>query len=170
MPNRMDSLISRGMGKVRAVRARMRGLAGVFKTLSEQHGEVLGLIERLKGHTDRRRELWPIIRVELLSHERAEMLEVYPVLRSRLELRALADRHDEQAADLEELIERLDLIDLESAEWGVLFDELAARVSAHATDEETQIFPAGQKVLGDARAEDIDEKFRAAKAAIMKAV
>lgn len=77
MPNRMDSMISKGAGMVKAVKARLEGLVGVFKTLAEQHGEVAALLKRLQHSPDKRSELWPEIRRELLSHERAELREVY---------------------------------------------------------------------------------------------
>src|SRR3954470_6443269 len=43
---------------------------------------------------ENRAALWPTIRIMLLSHERGEVHEVYPVLRSYPELAALADHHD----------------------------------------------------------------------------
>src|SRR5512138_490848 len=96
--NRMDSMLSRGLGTFKAVKARLSGLVGIFKTLSEQHGEVTALLERAKLSDERFTELWPEIRRELLSHERAEVRELYPVLRLHAQTVALADHHDAEAS------------------------------------------------------------------------
>lgn len=104
MPNRMDSMLSHGMGKAKAVKARLTGLVGVFNTLAEQHGEVMALLERAKTSDEKFTHLWPTIKRELISHEKAEVREVYPYLRTYPETRALADHHDTEANELESLI------------------------------------------------------------------
>ncbi|TMQ13574.1 MAG: hypothetical protein E6J90_28220 [Deltaproteobacteria bacterium] len=70
-------MISKGAGKVKGVKARLDGLVGVFKTLAEQHGEVKVLLKRLQDKPEKKPELWPEIRRELLSHERGELRVVY---------------------------------------------------------------------------------------------
>ena len=163
MPNRMDSVLSKGAGAVKGVKARLDGLVGVFKVLSEQHGEVSSLMRRLQGDHGRMAELWPEIRRELLSHERGEMRVVYPVLRDNPSTRSLAEHHDQEAAELEGLIEKIDAAQGEA--WKPLFDQLVDRVIHHADEEEDQIFPKAQAVIGDRMARDLEPRFLAAKQA-----
>jgi len=170
MPTRMDSMISHGMGKVKAAKARLTGLVGVFKTLAEQHGQVAALLERVRGNTDKRSELWPKIRVELISHERGEVREVYPVLRTQAQTRALAEHHDDEARELEQLITTLDATDIASEAWAELFDRLADTVISHANEEEEKIFPPAQDALGEDRAKELERAFLAAKQQIAAAV
>lgn len=172
MPNNIDTLISKGKGKMKAMQARLDGVVGVFRVLTEQHGEVEALLDRVKRDADKREDLWPKIRTELRSHERAEVQEVYPALREREQepMRTLADQHDAEARELEQLIHRLDLIDICSDAWGTLFEQLAETVVAHATEEETEIFPLAQGVLGEARARQLEKKFLAAKQRIAESV
>lgn len=170
MANRMDSIISHGMAEVKGLKARLSGLVGVFRTLAEQHGEVTALINRVRGNAHKRAELWPKIRVELLSHERGEVRELYPVLRAHAELRDLADHHDEEARDLEQQISVLDTTDLSSDAWRAGFDHLAELVSAHAKEEENEIFPAAQHVIGADRAKELGRSFLAAKQQIAAAM
>ena len=160
MPTRMDSMMSKGAGVVKGVKARLDGLVGVFRTLAEQHTEVSTLLKRLQDKPERRSELWPEIRRELLSHERGEIREVYPVLRQHVALRALADHHDQEAAELERLIDRIDLASTDA--WRVLYDQLVDTVIAHATEEETAIFPKAQEAIGDQQAKELDGRFLAA--------
>lgn len=170
MANRMDSIISHGMGEVKGLKARLKGLVGVFRTLAEQHGEVTALISRVRGHADKRAELWPEIRRELLSHERGEVRELYPVLRAHVELRELADHHDEEARELEQQISMLDALEISSDAWRTRFDQLAELVIAHAKEEENEIFPAAQHAIGEDRARALERTFLAAKQQIAAAV
>jgi hemerythrin superfamily protein len=161
MPNRMDSMMSKGAGMMKGVKARLEGLVGVFKTLAEQHGEVSAMLKRLQDKPEKKSELWPEIRRELLSHERGEMREIYPVLRQHVQTRALAEHHDQEAAELERLIERLDMT--LSDDWRALYDQLVETVIHHAREEETDIFPKAQEAIGDQMARDLEPRFLAAK-------
>jgi len=161
MANRMDSMMSKGAGVMKGVKARLEGLTGVFKTLAEQHGEVSAMLKRLQGKPEKKAELWPEIRRELLSHERAEIREVYPALRQHVQLRSLADHHDQEAADLERMIERIDAAVAD--EWRPLFDQLVDTVIHHANEEENEIFPKAQEAIGEKTAKELEPRFLAAK-------
>ncbi|HET9621743.1 MAG TPA: hemerythrin domain-containing protein [Kofleriaceae bacterium] len=166
----MDTMIAKGTGAVKSVEARLHGLTGVFKTLAEQHGEVSALMKRVKSDADKRADLWPTIRMELVSHEKGELREVYPVLRELPETRMMADRHDAEAGALETLIDRINNTPTASEEWGQFFEQLVNMVENHAEEEEAQIFPVAQKAIGAQRAKEIDARFLAAKKQIAHTV
>jgi hemerythrin superfamily protein len=161
MPNRMDEVISKGAGVVKGMEARLHGLIGVFKTLSEQHGEAGSLLKRVKGDPDKRSELWPKIRQALVSHEKGELAEVYPVLREYPELRGFADRHEAEAGQLSAQIERIHATAMSTETWTQLFDQLCTMVDQHVAEEQNQIFPKAQEVIGAARAEQLAPVFLA---------
>lgn len=163
MPNRMDSMLSQGMGKVKAVKARLHGLVGVFSTLAEQHGEVGALLERARTSDEKFTQLWPTIRRELLSHEKAEIREVYPVLRARDATRALAERHDAEASQLEEMIKHVDELAIGSPARRELYQRLVDTVLRHAREEESDIFPKAQDAIGKPEAEVLESRFLTAK-------
>lgn len=163
MPNRIDSMLSHGMGKVKAVKARLSGIVGVFKTLAEQHGEVTMLLERAKTSDEKFTELWPTIRRELLSHEKAEIREVYTVLRARDATRQLAEHHDAEAAQLEQLIANLDEIAVTSPARRDLFQQLIDTFMEHTREEETDTFPKAQEAIGKSQAEALEAKFLSSK-------
>lgn len=170
MPNRMDSMLSHGMGKVKAVKARLSGLVGVFQTLAEQHGEVTVLLEKAKSSDDKFTQLWPTIRRELISHEKAEMREVYPVLRARDATRQLADHHDAEASQLEQLIASIDECAIGSPARRELYQRLIDTVLHHAREEETEIFPKAQDAIGKDQAEALETRFLTAKQQIAMAM
>jgi hemerythrin superfamily protein len=159
----MDSFVSKGKGAVKAVEARLHGLVGVFKTLSEQHGEASALLRRAKRDPDKRVDLWPKIRQELVSHERAELSEVYPALCMHPETLALAERHEVEASQLSSLIDRIHTTEMSSTAWEQLFDQLIELVEQHAKEEENEIFPKAQETIGAARAKKLEPRFLAAK-------
>ncbi|MCW5803628.1 MAG: hemerythrin domain-containing protein [Deltaproteobacteria bacterium] len=158
MPTRVDAILARTAGKAKAARA--RGLVGVWRTLAEQHDEVTALLRRLRANPELQPELWPALRRELLAHERAELREVYPVLRGHERTHALADHHDEEVTRIEQLVEDLDAAS--SDDWDATFDRLVEAVVRHVEEEELVTFPTALAVLGDKQAHDLDVRVRAA--------
>ena len=169
MPNRVDEMLSQGMGKAKAIKARLSGLVGVFATLSEQHGEASALLKRVKGHPAKRAELWPTLRRELLSHERGEMRVVYPELRAHVETRALAEQHDEEAGEMEQTVFDLDATDMNSEAWEAKLGELIRMVENHVHEEESNIFPRAQETLGEEMARAMEKRFLDAQAEVKRA-
>jgi hemerythrin superfamily protein len=157
----MDQILAKTKGAAKSVRARIDGLHGIFATLAKQHGEAGALLDAVKGDAQKRADLWPKIRTALVTHERAEMRVLYPELRMHDSLRALANSHDAEAAELERMIHDLDEVDIASDTWGNLFSRLADTVVRHAGEEEREIFPRAQNVLGKDRALALDPKFLA---------
>ncbi|HVV82998.1 MAG TPA: hemerythrin domain-containing protein [Kofleriaceae bacterium] len=163
MPNRTDQMMSKGMEAVKAVKATVKGVHGVFRTLMEQHGAVSALLRRVQKDADKRAELWPEIRKELLSHEKGELRIVYPALREHAETRAFADRHEGEASTLESQIKLIDAESIGSPTWVSGFDRLVELVQRHVDFEESEVFPAAMKALGDDRARELDDRFREVK-------
>jgi iron-sulfur cluster repair protein YtfE (RIC family) len=165
MTNKIEELASKAMGTAKAVKATLEGLNGVFRHLVREHGEVSALLLRLKTSSDPnvRRELWPNIRKELLSHEQAEMKEVYPALRHSPETQAMADEHDNDAGELQEVIDELTATPVDSQKWQPTLERLIMLVQEHVRDEEQEYFPIADRVFKD-RSDDMLERFENAKA------
>ncbi len=145
----------------RELQARSNALIGIFALLSKQHGEARVLLERATRDAKKRHELWPKIRLALLTHERAEMRVLYPELRMHDSLRALANSHDAEAAELERMIHDLDDVELASDVFGKLLERLADTIVRHAAEEEKDIFPRAQEAIGRDRARQLEPKFLA---------
>lgn len=161
MATRTDELLSKGMGKAKAVKARLSGLVGLFGKLAEQHGQVSAMLKRVQSNVSKRAELWPLIRRDLLAHEHAELQTLYPELRQHDMTRLMAEDHDREAGQLEELIHRLDQANIQSDEWGRLLSELIGKIEHHVAEEEKSIFPRAQDVLGEDRARELEKEFLA---------
>jgi hypothetical protein len=167
MANSYEQVAAKARGTVQAVKAGFNGLRGVFLHLAEEHGEVGSLIKRVRHSSDGsvRRDHWPHIRNELLSHERAERQAVYPLLENFDSTRRVVAQHTAEANQLEDLITRIEVMDPNSAAWGTAFEQLAVMVEQHVEEEEGDFFLKAQIELGEDEAEAVLSRYEAAKKA-----
>lgn len=161
MSSSIDSALAKMAGTAGFVEARLRGLRGVFTTLAEQHHELGALFGRLEDATEleRRTELWKEIRRELVSHEQAELIEIYPLLEAHDVTRVIAREHVEDADDLELLVQELDRTPMEGDEWKQALKRLIAKFDEHVKLEETKLFVEVQEALGEEAAKQLEEPF-----------
>jgi Hemerythrin HHE cation binding domain len=146
-----------------------QGAAGVFEKLIAQHEQLTTLLERAKSATDpaKRLETWIEVRRQLLSHERAEELEVYAALEGHEAARGMLDEHARETRELEFVISELELADYASDEWKAHLLEVAALFDEHARGEEETFFPSAQQILGEPAARELEERFASAQREII---
>jgi hemerythrin superfamily protein len=145
----------------------VKGLHGVFKRLTEEHGEVSALLMRVKSTSDPgvRSRLFPDIRRELLAHETGERRAVYPAFRQYPELAGIGDEHEAEAKLLEQALDQLATTDCADASWGTRFELLVKLVKRHTEEEENRYFPEASRILGKEESERLEAEYMAAKAA-----
>jgi hypothetical protein len=166
MANPVENVVAKVVGKSAALKARLKGLKGVFTTLAEQHHEVGSLLARLM-HTDdftARASLWREIRKELVSHEQGELLEIYPILSGYDSVRDLVAAHANDAAEVEACVRDVDATPFQSDEWQPAVRRLIDKVTEHVELEELDLFPKAQRAIGDDAAARLEEPFERAKA------
>jgi iron-sulfur cluster repair protein YtfE (RIC family) len=169
MTSKIEELASKTMGVVKAAKATLEGLDGVFRHLEREHGEVSALLLRLKLSSDPevRRQLWPEIRNELLSHEQAEKLVVYPAFQNDGDTRVMAQEHTQDAAELEDTVEELSAVAYDSEQWQPTLERLVQLVQEHVRDEEEEHFPIADRVLKD-QSKELLARFEKAKAEALR--
>ena len=165
MSNPMNDAIPKAMGAVKDVKAVFKGLSGVFRHLMEEHGKVGALVNRLQNSSEQqlRWDLYPTVRAELLSHERGELVVIYPLLDSLPETEGMARAHSLEAEQLEAAIAAVDALDFSDGAWEAAFARVAELVRAHVDEEESKLFPRAQAALGDERARALLEPYEACK-------
>ena len=168
--HRTQKAASEVMGAAKAAKATLEGVTGVFKQLMREHGEVTALLLRVKtsSEIDVRADLFPKIRAELISHEKGELTEVYPLFRKHAGLAGYAEMHEREAGTLERRIQRLGAIPYEDAEWASAFDDLVNAVAEHVKEEESEYFPVASKTLGKKVTEAMTIRYEAKKKAVLK--
>jgi hemerythrin superfamily protein len=146
-----------------------RPLAGVFKTLAEQHRRVLQLLgeaSSIEG-TSARQERWADARRRLLSHEKAEIQVVYARLQDAQGASSTIEQHSQQASELETAIQELDATDAASDLWIERLRDIIAMLADHVRDEELDFFPQAQRLIGENLAHELDEPFISAERDLM---
>jgi hemerythrin superfamily protein len=164
----LDEIASKTMGAAKVVKATFKGFTGVFRKLTQEHGEVSALLIHVDKSDDPavRAELFPKIRKELLAHEKAELAVVYPAFAQYSETRMIAEKHRQEAGELEKMIERLSAMPVQDNAWASTFDALLDLVKRHVDEEESEFFPAGERMLG-AEADALQAQYEAAKRDVM---
>lgn len=169
MTTKVQDIAAKTVGTIKAAKATLEGLRGVFRHLEREHAEVSTLLVRLRASSDSdmRRELLPTIRRELIAHEEAETAALYPVLRGDARTRSLAEEHDADADELKTAVAALVACAVDSPEWQPTLDDLIAQVKRHVSSEEQVYFPKAQEVFG-ARADELLTLYEQAKARAMR--
>lgn len=136
-------------------------LPGIFRQLADEHTEVETRMQRVAGTIEIpiRQELFPGIRRSLLDHAQDEEAVFYACLQQHRELHDLVARSLEEHAEMEKLLNRLDVKDKSTRQWGDLFAELVQAVQHHVTREETELFPAARDLLGAEQAWRLAERY-----------
>jgi iron-sulfur cluster repair protein YtfE (RIC family) len=131
--------------------AKSSGLRGIFLRLVQEHGELTALLLRLRMSPDvaTRVELFPIVRAELLSHERAEAEVLFSAMRRKEQTRLIAVKHKRTSGEIASLLYQLESLDYASPSWEGGFTMLFNTVEQHMIEEESYYFPIAQRVLGD---------------------
>lgn len=169
MTLRIEETLAKGVGVARAAQAHLTGLHGVFITLAEQHAEVALLLKRAAvAEGPKQQDLWHKIRAELLSHEKAELDEIYPVLHQHSRLQEAVHRHELDAPRLESAIAQVDACAFGTHDWSEALHVLQHLVEKHAEQEEQEYFPLALEVIDKPLAKALDGRFSAAKEAYMR--
>ena len=165
MPNLIDEAAAKGASAIQAAAARMHGMSGVFRTLVKEHGEAEMLLKRAQATDDaeKQRELWRRIRVELLSHEKAELEAVYAELGRHEIMRETIRRHNDDAERLQAAITRVDTAEYGTEPWSDALKALVSSVEKHVEEEEREYLPLAMRVVNRDAAEEMDERFSAIK-------
>jgi hemerythrin superfamily protein len=101
---------------------------------------------------------------ELVRHEMAEELVVYPALRSDAPNGAAqADARIAEQSEAERMLDEMEKLDPESPEFRAKFLQLRTAVLEHAEAEESQTFPLLQQTESASKLDEMGERYERAK-------
>jgi hemerythrin superfamily protein len=158
MSNLIERVATQAAGAVGALRASARGLRGIFSRLSEEHSELIVLLEIAMAATEphKRASAWADARNELLAHDRAEQGYVYAHLTAYAELSDIIEEHQTDVSELELAVATIDALGLDAPGWQAAVEQLERQVRRHSEREEEHFFPASQEIIGVARCTEIE--------------
>jgi hemerythrin superfamily protein len=114
---------------------------GLFRLLLPRARSTERFAELEAAQPDRRPQLfWELVE-ELVRHEVAEEVVVYPALRDDPGGVDVADARVAEESEAERMLARMEKLDLTSEEFIGSVRDLEAAVLDHATKEESEVFP-----------------------------
>jgi hemerythrin superfamily protein len=116
----------------------------VIELLEHDHREVEEMFAEFDKATDpkERRTIADKVIIELVRHSEAEEQAVYPAMRKALpDGDKLVEHEISEHSEAEEIMKKLDGMDPEDAQFGVLMGQLQSAITQHVKEEETEAFP-----------------------------
>lgn len=136
---------------------------GILGKLHQDHQKVQKLLGQLQNSAQAqdsdRDELFEQVREEILVHRIAEERTLYAMLVQHEEGREQGKHATEEHLQVENMLEQLDQMDAGDADWLPTLNQLASALDEHIEEEENDIAPLAQRLLGDDKLEQLGDSF-----------
>lgn len=136
-----------------------------FSLLKADHENVAALFEQLESASGRQKlEIFNQIRTELELHAHIEEKVFYPALEEPAETHELTLEAYEEHDVVKKLLRELSRARTPNEEWEAKAKVLQENVEHHVEEEENELFPKANQVLGEEEIEELGELLQAEKA------
>lgn len=140
----------------------------LLDVLKDEHATVNRLFSDImltaSSDRDRREKLFTALKEALIKHAHAEEKVFYPPLREKQQSHDMVEHGIDEHHTVENLLQKLDGIPADSDDWIDALQNLKEKVQDHVREEEGDIFPKAQQLLGDDKLNQMQEQFEEAKA------
>jgi len=122
----------------------------IYEAIKADHEIQRNLCSKLLetvGDSDERKELWKELRKELEVHEVAEERHFYKPLIDTDKMQEDARHGMAEHHEIDELIEKLEELDMSSSQWKITMEELSHKVDHHLEDEEKDFFKKSKDIF-----------------------
>ena len=132
-----------------------------FEILKKDHREVdqmMAALETIKGDAssnDSGRKTFELMREALTIHAEAEETIVYPALEEFDETEDQAEHSYDEHAEVKAMLAQMSELEPSSDEFQTLLSELKTNVRHHVAEEEGELFPKGEELLGEAELQEM---------------
>lgn len=163
----MADVTAHAKGMAKQAATLLKGQTGIYATLAKEHGEVSSLLKQaVQSESPAKRE--PIlakIRVELLSHARAEEKTLYNALGTLDATRDKAAHSKIEHDEIEALLQQVAISAPGTREETAALEKLRQHVEHHAQEEEQQLFVQAHDLLPKEVESRLDQEFKREKEA-----
>jgi hemerythrin-like domain-containing protein len=136
-----------------------------FKLLKADHEKVAELFERMESASGKAKlNVFKQIKTELELHAHIEEKIFYPALEKPSETHDLTLEAYEEHNQVKKLLTELGRARTANDEWEAKAKVLQENVEHHVEEEENELFPKADQVLGDEEIEDLGQRMEAEKA------
>ena len=132
-----------------------------FEILKKDHREVdsmMAILEKAKGDAasdTSHKQTFEMMREALTVHAEAEETIVYPALEEFDETEDQAEHSYDEHAEVKSMLAQMGELEPSSDEFQTLLSELKTSVQHHVKEEEGELFPKGEELLGEAELEEM---------------
>jgi hypothetical protein len=135
----------------------------IFEQLRKDHDKQRELCDQLlktEGASESRKKLYKALKHELKIHADAEERYFYiPLFEDKMTQEkarhSVAEHHE-----MDELMEKLDELDMSSSQWLITFKELEHQVTHHLDEEEQEVFQLAGKALTETQKEELAKSYQ----------
>ena len=148
-------------------------MSTIYETLKQDHDrhrKLLAVIADTEGDSRKRREAWDTFFHEVSAHAAAEEETFYSKLIADEDGQPEARHSVAEHKEIDDLMEELNETDFSSPAWLPKFREMRHRYEHHIEEEEADIFPVAEKVLGEDGNETVGAAFEERKDEELKLV
>jgi hemerythrin superfamily protein len=135
----------------------------VLEVLKDDHAVVERLFSTILAtpSTDkgRREELFHSLKEAVIKHAHAEEKIFYPPLREKQQAHDMVEHGMDEHHSVEKLLQRMEGIPADSDDWIDTLESIHAKLKDHVEEEEHEIFPQAEKLLGDGTLDQMTERF-----------
>jgi len=140
--------------------------------LKREHARVSTLLEKIadtsEGAVKTREKLFDQIRTELEIHAQIEEKHLYPRAKKEPELRDLEKHAEEEHGQVKRMLAAISKLPVDSDEFLQRIGELTASVQDHVEEEEQEMLPKAEEILGQEECERIAKLLQEEKQKLMQ--
>ena len=141
-----------------------------IKADHENHRKLLATIADTEGASDDRKAAWAEFFHDVKSHAAAEEETFYSKLMSKTWGQDSARHSVEEHAEMDDLMEELQGMDMSSPAWLQKFNQLKHDYEHHMDEEEDEVFGRAKEVIPEGEIEGYGKAFKDRKAEELKLV
>ncbi len=144
----------------------------IEKELKKDHKKVKEMMKEIESaleenNTKEAKEIFTIMKQELLAHSQAEDIAYYSKLVEDEKTKDIILEGREEHHVVEMLLNELEEMKVNNEEWKAKFAVLRENVEHHVEEEEEKMFKKAEKVLSEDENEEIKDEFLQEKEALL---
>lgn len=145
----------------------------VLSFLKREHDHVSKLLEKVAETSDgaakTREKLFDQIKTELTIHAQIEEKHLYPRLKKEHELKDLEKHAEREHAKVKTMLAEIAQLPVDGAEFVKKIEALTRSVEDHVQEEEEEMLPKAEKLLGKEESDRIAKLLQEEKQKLMQA-
>jgi Hemerythrin HHE cation binding domain. len=117
--------------------------------LKQDHREVENLMMMLEDETTASNDIFERLKSTITLHTQVEEEIFYPAMEEFDETLEMVERSYDEHSEVEQILEDMTGLNPQDEEFQDLLVELRDSVNLHAQEEETEVFPKAEELLGE---------------------